>query len=204
MILSLFAFCAFIPSMAFGDDQLPEGVTQVWTAVEGNITYYVKPGDKVKKGDPLFLVVTTDTNPAVFFQDLHNIEYYKIIFERREKLVNMRAISQEDYDSSLNDLTFAKDDLINYLFKFKEGFYVAPYDCEILKQLYPNGSGIGDGNPAINIKCTDPNYKFVPSKPNQKMLDLIKFSDDMLKEQNETLDVKQLIDFIQSTKVEAL
>jgi hypothetical protein len=201
MILSVFAFIAFVTPMAFGDNQLPEGVEQVWTAVEGNITYYVKPGDKVKKGDPLFLVVTTDANPEIFFQDLHSIEYYKIIFGRRDKLLNTKAVSQEDFDNALDDLVDAKDSLINYFFKFKTGFYVAPYDCEIVKLLYINGSGIGDGNPAINIKCTDPNNKYNPPKPNQKMLDLIKFSDYMLKKQTEALDVKQLMDSIQSTNM---
>lgn len=202
VLLTVFVFTAFITSgTIYSDDQLPAGVEQVWTAVEGNITYYVKPGDKVKKGDPLFLVMTADINPAVFFQTLHKIEYYKILFQRREGLLNSRAVSKEEFDNALNDLVFSKDELISYLFKLKEGFYMAPYDCEIVKLLYINGSGIGDGNPAINIRCTDKNYKFEPPKPNQKLLELIKLSDETLNIQTEQLDVKDVMDFLRTENI---
>jgi len=166
---------------ALADETLPDGVKQVWTSVEGNIQYYVKPGDKVKKGTPLFYIVSSDNNPALFFQLEHKINYYRILYLRRMKLIKTHAVSQEDVDRSLQDLINAKDDLGSFICRVKEGYYVAPFDCEVTKLLYLNESGIGDGNPAINIKPTDKNYTFQPIKPNSKLLEVMKRSEEVIK-----------------------
>ena len=93
-----------MPVTALADD-LPEGVKQVWTSVEGNIIYYVKPGDKVKKGAPLFFIVSSDNNPALFFQIEHKVNYYRILYLRREKLIKTHVVSQEAVDDALQNLS---------------------------------------------------------------------------------------------------
>ncbi len=196
LLLSFAAFVSFIMPVSTSADQLPEGVKQVWTAVEGNLIYYVKPGDKVKKGEPLFLVITPDNNPEVFFQILHKIYYYNRLYLRRESLIKNHAISQDEFDNALNDLISTEDDLASYICKLKEGFYVAPFDCEVVELLYLNESGIGDGNPAINIKSTDVNYKFEPKKPNKKLVEIMALSDELLKNQVENLDVNKVISYL--------
>ena len=173
-------------------DELPEGVKQVWTAVEGNIIYYVKVGDKVKEGAPLFFVVSADNNPSLFFEIQHKVEYFRILYKRREKLIKTHAVSQEAVDNAFQNLINAKDQLALYLSQFKLGYYIAPFDCEITKLLYVQHSGIGDGNPAINIKPTDKNYQFIPPKPPKKFLELIRKSNELLKSRVNELDINKL------------
>ncbi|HJO94265.1 MAG TPA: hypothetical protein QF753_12765 [Victivallales bacterium] len=180
-----------IPLMANAGTE-NSSMQQVYTSVEGNIKYYVKPGEKVKKGDPLFFVLCSDNNPALFFENENNVKYYSILYSRRKKLVKTHAVAQEDVDSSLHDLIKAQNELASYLCKVKQGYYVAPYDCEIVKILYPQGSGIGDGNPAINIKPTDKNYKFESFKPNKVMLGLVKRSDELTQKRFNGLNVDEL------------
>ena len=69
---------------------------------------------------------------------------------------------------------------------------MAPFDCEITKLLYLQHSGIGDGNPAINIKCTDKNYQFIPPKVNKKLLEIIKRSNELLKTRSKELDISKI------------
>ena len=92
-------------------DDLPEGVKQVWTSVEGNIIYYVKVGDKVKKGTPLFYIMNWDNNPGLFFQLQHKIDYLRKLCLRRQKLIKTHAISQESLDNALQNLIYAEDQL---------------------------------------------------------------------------------------------
>ena len=181
MLIAFAVITLCLTSVTALADDLPEGVKQVWTSVEGNIKYYVKPGDKVKKGAPLFYIANCDNDPAIFWSSLHKINYYKKLFLRRKKLVETHAVSQEVVDNALHDLIDAEDELVLLISKAEQGFYVAPFDCEITKLLYLQDSGIGDGNPAINIKCTDKNYQFEPPKPNEKILEILKKRDELMK-----------------------
>ena len=172
--------------------ELPEGVKQVWTSVEGNVKYYVKVGDKVKKGTPLFYIENGDNNPAMFWKLEHKIEYYRKLYQRRVTLIKTHAVSEESVDNALQNLIDAEDELTLLISIADQGFYVAPFDCEITKLLYLQGSGIGDGNPAINIKCTDKDYKFEPPKVNPKILELLKKCDELLKNRYKELDPDNL------------
>ena len=170
----IIAFAAFITVFtAFAVESPPEGIQQVWTSAKGNIIYYVKPGEKVKKGAPLFYIVNGDTSPAMFFQKEHRIEFYRLIYERRKKLFKTRTVSQEAYDNALHDYITAKDEMAKFLAYAKQAYYTAPFDCEVIKLLYLQNSGIKDGNPAINIKCIDKDYEFIPPKPNEKFLQVL-------------------------------
>jgi hypothetical protein len=190
MILAVITLCV-MPVKVLGET-LPKGVKQVWTSVEGNIIYYVKVGDKVKKGDPLFFVVCGDNDPELFFQIQHKIEYYRLLYLRRMKLIKTHAVSEEALDEAVFNLINSQDELALFISKLKQGFYEAPFDCEITKLLYPQKSGIGDGNPAINIKATDKDYKFEPPKPNQKLLELISLSNKTLKDRLKRVNINKL------------
>ncbi|MCF7790930.1 MAG: hypothetical protein K9L78_03215 [Victivallales bacterium] len=180
-----------VPVTVLAADDLPKGVVQVWTAVEGNIRYYVKEGDKVKKGDPLFFILTSDNNSAIYFKIQSQLEYQHKLYLRRKKLIETHAVSQEAYDEAYEGVLTAEAELISYLVKVKLGFYRAPFDCEIVKLLYVQGSGIGDGNPAINIRCTDPNYKFEPPVPGGKFMQIIKLSDQWVNEKLNDFEMKK-------------
>jgi multidrug resistance efflux pump len=137
-----------------GMGALPKGVTQVWSAFEGNITYYVKAGEKVKKGTPLFFVQRNDVPPqASHLVKLENeVNYCKRTYDRNKSLIKSHSVSEQAYDDSQNAYNDAMGELADYKAQMKECFYTAPFDCEITKLLYLSGSGVGDGNPMINIK----------------------------------------------------
>ncbi len=182
---SLFSF------NSFGDD-LPKGVEQVWTSIEGNIIYYVKPGDKVKKGDPLFFVLNSDNNPANFICLKHQVDYYNKLYTRRETLIKKHAVSQEDLDSAYQNLKNAEDQLVIYLCLAGQSFYRAPFDCEIVKLLYLQNSGIGDGNPAINIRNIEKDYQFQPVTPKANLVKILDLSRAYLQEKESEIDVKDI------------
>ena len=173
-------------------EALPEGVKQVWTSVEGNVIYYVKEGDKVKEDTPLFFILNSENDPGFFWKIQHEVEYYRKLYLRRKKLIKSHAVSQEALDTALQNLVNAEDQLLTYIAKVSQAFYTAPFDCEITKLLYLQKSGIGDGNPAINIKCTDKNYKFEPPKCPEKLTEVLKQSKKIISSRIKELDVDNL------------
>ena len=183
---------SMMSSVLIADSSLPEGVVQVWTSVEGNIKYYVKEGDEVKKGTPLFYIENCDNSPALFWETEHKIDYYKKLYLRRKKLSVSHSISQEEVDNALQNLIEAQDSLTTLVSKAEQGFYVAPFDCKITKLLYLQGSGINDGSPAINIKCTDKNYKFEPPKPSENLVKILKKRDELMKEREKSFNINEL------------
>ena len=156
LILTVIALCLIPVSGFSGDspkeDALPKGAQPMITAVEGNITYYAKAGDKVAKGEPLFFVSANDFPITKIRQIKQDIVYYRKTFNRKLKLAKTHSLSVQemddawqDYHSALNDLAIAEQ-------QTKCGFYTAPFDCEIIRREVPETSGIGDGNPAMFIK----------------------------------------------------
>ena len=151
LILTVILLCLG-PVKGVSDDSLPKGAVPIITAVEGNITYYAKTGDKLEKGEPLFFVRANDFPIEKIKQLKQDIAYYKKTFDRKRNLTKTHSISVQeiddawrDYHSSLNELAIAEQ-------QTKCGFYTAPFDCEIIRCEVPSTSGIGDGNPAIFIK----------------------------------------------------
>jgi hypothetical protein len=134
-----------------GAGTLPAGVTQVCTAYEGDIKYYVHEGETVKKGEPLFFVQRNDIVPKVVELE-HNVVYTKLEYERDKKLIKSHSVSEKIYDDSKHKYQEALDAVNLWQAQMAECFYVAPYDCVVIKLLYVQGGGVGDGNPAINIK----------------------------------------------------
>ena len=169
---------------------LPVGVDQIITSVEGNIKYFVKTGDKVKKGTPLFFVRNSANTPSRFWSIQHKVDYYSLLYKRRADLVRNHAISKEDRDIALENLMNADDQMSQYLATVEQAFYVAPFDCEIVKLLYLQGSGISDGKPAIYIKCTDKNYQFIPTEVNTNMYDMVKYREKIMKERSKDLHLE--------------
>jgi len=144
-----------ISASLFADDVLNAGESQVWTSVEGNITYNVKVGDKVPKGAPLFHVISNDFRPEKASELEHQVDYYNTLYKRNQVLIKTHSIAEQDLEDSKNDYQTAVDDLNILRASIQQGYYTAPFDCVVTKLLYLNGSGIGDGNPAINIKKID-------------------------------------------------
>jgi multidrug resistance efflux pump len=167
-ILKNITAAALLFSLAFiftvsvnADDKLPEGTQKIITSVEGNLTYFVKKGDKVKMGEPLFFIQTNDWPVGRIKQIKEDIVYYKKTFERNKRLATTRAVAIQELDDSwqnyrhaINDLAIARQQCLN-------GFYTAPYDCEIVKTCnLPEGSGIADGEPVVFInKISIPDKK---------------------------------------------
>ncbi len=89
-------------------------------------------------------------------------------------------------------LIVAQDSLTALISKAEQGFYVAPFDCEITKLLYIQSSGISDGCPAINIRCTDEDYKFEPSKPNENLVKILEERDKLMKQREKTFNINEL------------
>lgn len=200
VFLSVIALTVSIMPDSIFADQLPKDAQPMLSSLKGNLVYYVAPGDKVKKGDPLFLVLTPDNNPAIFFQIVHKIHYYAKIYQRRKDLIKTHAVSEEELDNTLNNLILSKDELVSYITSFKQGFYVAPYDCEVVSIAFPNGSGIKDGFTALNIKPVDADYKFEPRKPNDKLMEILKSANELTKEQVDSLDVNAIVAILQKAK----
>ncbi|HJO94466.1 MAG TPA: hypothetical protein QF753_13785 [Victivallales bacterium] len=165
---------------------------QVYTSIEGNITYYVKPGQKVKKGTPLFFVENNANSPSKFFELQNDIDYNKIIYARMERLIKTHSVSWDDFDTARHGLIGAETTFASFIRETKMGFYTAPFDCEVTKILYTQGSGIGDGNPAINIKPTDVNYHFEPAKLSKKLVGLMKRSSELSSTRAKDLNVKKI------------
>ena len=137
-----------------GMGKLPEGISQIWSAFEGNITYYVKVGQKVKKGTPLFFVQRNDVPPqsSHLVKLEHDVDYSKRTYDRNKQLIKSHSVSEQAFDDSQNAYNDSVGDLADYKAQMKECLYTAPFDCEVTKLLYVTGSGVGDGNPMINIK----------------------------------------------------
>jgi hypothetical protein len=151
-LVLVIVLCISYSAVAGKDSSLPKGSAKMITSVEGNLIYYANVGDKVQKGAPLFFVKTNDWPVGKIKQIKEDIVYYKKTYERNKKLATTNAVaiqalddSWRDYNDSLNQLEIAKQQCEN-------GFYTAPFDCEIVKRELPPGSGIGDGNPVMYIK----------------------------------------------------
>ena len=187
-------------SASAADQSSDETVQPMIVCLKGNISYYAGVGDKVKKGDPLFLVVTVDNNPALFYRIIHKIQYYTKMYNRRAELIKAHAVSSEEFETNLNNLILAKDELVSFIAKFKQGLYIAPYDCEIVSVPYPNGCGIKDGYVAMTLKPVDPNYKFEPKKTNEKVMELYKATNEFSQEQSDKLNVDDVVDLLMQLK----
>ncbi|HJO95692.1 MAG TPA: hypothetical protein QF753_20015 [Victivallales bacterium] len=126
---------------------------QVWTAYEGQLKLYVKNDQKVKKGQLLFFVEAQD--PCMFPEELtkekHSIEFAKVKYARYKKLVKTHAVSEEAYQDAWQDYVTAVDTYNLTKGKIREAHYYAPYDGTVKDILYPNDSGIGDGNPVLTL-----------------------------------------------------
>jgi len=141
-----------IPIKMYSDDSLPKGALPMISAVEGNVVYYVKAGDKVEKGQPLFFIRSNDFPIEKIKQLKQDIVYFKKTYNRQQKLAKTHSVSIQDLDdawhgyyNSVNELAIAKQ-------QTKTGFYTAPYDCEIIRCEVPPNSGRGDGDPVLYIK----------------------------------------------------
>ena len=133
---------------------LPKGESQVFTGYEGNVTYYTKIGQKLKKGAPLFFIQRNDLpSQASHIMSLKaDLKFNKTTYERNKKLVKTHSVSVQAFDDSSQRYADAKNALNDYITQMYEGLYYAPFDCEVTKLLYVQHGGVGDGNPVINIK----------------------------------------------------
>ena len=152
LILTAVLLCLLSTTTAADDSSLPKGAQPIVTSVEGNITYYAKVGDTLKKGEPLFFVKTNDWPIGKIKQIKEDIVYFKKTYERNRKLAKTNAVaiqslddSWHNYHDALNQLEIAKQQCEN-------GFYSAPFDCKVVRCEVPTSSGIGDGNPAMYIQ----------------------------------------------------
>ena len=77
LILASVLLCLLSTTTVADDSSLPKGAQPIVTSVEGNITYYVKVGDILKKGEPLFFVKTNDWPVGKIKQIKEDIVYFK-------------------------------------------------------------------------------------------------------------------------------
>ncbi|MCP4180558.1 MAG: hypothetical protein GY756_22575 [bacterium] len=126
---------------------------QVWTAYEGTLKLSVTEGQKVKKGQLLFYVESIDPNmyPEHFTQLEHEIYFAKLKYDRYKKLVNVHSVSEEAYQDAWQKYVEAVDTLKVAKANFKRAHYYAQFDGTVKNILYPNNSGIGDGNPVLTV-----------------------------------------------------
>jgi multidrug resistance efflux pump len=126
---------------------------QVWTAYEGTLKLSVKEGQKIKKGQLLFYVEAIDPNmyPEHFAQLEHEVYFARLKYDRYKKLVKVHSVSEELYQDAWEKYVAAVDELKMTKANFKRAHYYAQYDGTVKNILYPNNSGIGDGNPVLTI-----------------------------------------------------
>ena len=148
----IFIYFISFAVMADGNSEIPKGSVKMITSVEGILTYYVKVGDKVEKGTPLFFVRTNDWPVGKIKQIKEDIVYYKKTYERNKALAKTNAVAIQllddtwhDYRTAVNELRIAKEQV-------RSGFYTAPFDCEIVKCDLPETSGIADGEAVMYLK----------------------------------------------------
>jgi hypothetical protein len=152
VLISVVISLCMISTNGFSDDSLPKGAVPIITAVEGNITYYVKVGDKLKKGEPLFFVSANDFPVGKIKQLKQALAYHKKTFERKKRLVKTHSLSVQELDDAWMEYHDALNELAIAEQQTKCGFYVAPFDCEVVRCAVPSTSGIADGEPAVHIK----------------------------------------------------
>ena len=136
---------------SFGDD-LPAGAVPIISCVEGNLTYYVEAGDKVKKGEPLFFIECNDFPLMTIKKNKQDIIYFKRIYDRKKKLAKTNSVAVQELDDAWHDYHNAITQLAITETQIRSGFYTAPFDCEVLRLEAPPTSGMGDGNPVVYVK----------------------------------------------------
>jgi len=151
LILTILSFC-MISARVFADDSIPKDALPMITAVEGNVVFYAKAGDNVKKGEPLFFVKSNDFPLEKIKQLKQDIVYYEKTYERKKKLTKTHSLSVQEMDDAWRDYHNSLSELKIAEAQSKSGFYTAPFDCEIVRCEVPPNSGIGDGDPVMYIK----------------------------------------------------
>jgi hypothetical protein len=151
LILTVISLCLISINGFAGETSKKESEPMI-TAVEGIIVYYVKVGDKVKKGEPLFFVEATDYPLGEIRKIKQDIVYYKKTYNRKTKLAKTQSLSVQEMDDAWRDYHNALNDLAIATRQARNGFYTAPYDCEIVSCAVPNTSGIADGEAGVHIK----------------------------------------------------
>ena len=151
LILSVIILC-LISIKGFSDDSRPKDAVPMITAVEGNIIYYAEVGDTVKKGEPLFFVRANDFPLEKIVQLRKNIVYFKKTYDRKKSLAKTHSLSVQEMDDAWHDYFDTLNELAIAEQQTRTGFYVAPFDCEIISRQVPATSGIADGEPAVFIK----------------------------------------------------
>ena len=138
--------------LLFAEEVIPKNEQNVYTSVEGKVKYFVKEGQIVNEGKPLFFITRNDICEDNVTELKHEMDYNADLYNRDAKLIKTNSISEQEYENakiayakSIDDYKIDKD-AVDF------GLYKAPYNCKIIKLLYPQGSGIGDGNPVITIE----------------------------------------------------
>ncbi len=147
-VISLF----LISTEGISDDSALKGSMPMISCVEGNVMYYAKAGDKVKKGEPLFFVKSNDFPLGKIKQCKQDVAYYTKTYDRKKKLAKTHSISVQEMDDAWRDYHDAINNLEIAEQQSKSGFYTAPYDCEVVRCEVPQNSGRGDGDPVLYIK----------------------------------------------------
>ena len=151
LVLTIISLC-LIPTEGISDDSALKGSMPMISCVEGNVIYYAKTGDKVEKGEPLFFVKSNDFPLGKIKQCKQDVAYFNKTYIRKKKLAKTHSISVQEMDDAWRDYHDAINDLAIAEQQSKNGFYTAPYDCEIIRCEVPESSGRGDGDPVMYIK----------------------------------------------------
>ncbi|MCP4180560.1 MAG: hypothetical protein GY756_22585, partial [bacterium] len=77
--------------------------------------------------------------------------FANVKYLRYKKLVKTHSVSDEAYQAAWQDYVTAVDTYNLTKANIKEAHYYAPYNGTVKDILYPNDSGIGDGNPVLTL-----------------------------------------------------
>jgi multidrug resistance efflux pump len=121
------------------------------TAVEGNLSVYVKEGQYVTKGQKLFYIASNEIYPAEYKKAEHDMRIDKITYQRKLKLNKQNAVSVQAMQDALKNYTDDIDQMNYYAKSIEHGHYYAPFNGIITKVFFPNGTGIGDGSTILRI-----------------------------------------------------
>lgn len=131
---------------------LPNEQVEVRSEISGKIEgIFFKEGSRVKKGDTLIKI-----NDAELQAQLLRAQNRLAIAERQEKrqarLFEEKLISQEDYDTSLNELNIAKADVQLITAQLAKTAIRAPFDGMIGLRYVSEGSYISPTTPITTLQ----------------------------------------------------
>jgi hypothetical protein len=150
LVIFLFSEIYFITFDCYAGEKSVKSQS-MFSAVEGNLNLYVHIGEHVKKGQLLYYVASNEIFPSEYLGAKHDVEIDRLNYIRQKRLSVTGSVSEEKLESALQKFREDVDKMIYYANAVKHGHYYAPYNAEITKIYFPDGSGMGDGSKVLSL-----------------------------------------------------